>query len=78
LSAIALSFSNILDSQGGDFAMQRVPQWIGLAGMVLILIFCGAILGGELWLGMLLLIPLFALVALENRHERQNEPTQLR
>jgi hypothetical protein len=52
----------------GGFAM---PHWIGQVGLVLALIFCGAFLAGAWWLGVLLLIPLFALVVLENRYERR-------
>jgi hypothetical protein len=50
--------------------MHYVPSWIGAAGFVLMMIFCGAFLGGQLWLAVGLLIPCFALVVLENRHER--------
>ena len=48
-----------------------VPRWIGAVGFVLALIFCGAFLGGALWLAILLLIPCFVLVILEIRYERQ-------
>jgi hypothetical protein len=50
--------------------MSRVPNWIGHTGLVLALIFCGAFLGGLLWVAVPLLIPLFALIVLENRYER--------
>lgn len=50
--------------------MTHVPHWIGLVGMVLALILCGAALGGDLWFALFLLIPCFALVILENRYER--------
>jgi Flp pilus assembly protein TadB len=48
-----------------------MPHWIGQVGLVLALIFCGAFLAGQLWLAVLLMIPLFALVVLENRYERR-------
>ena len=51
--------------------MTGVPSWVGFAGLVLMLIFCGAFLGGELWFAVFLLIPCFALVLLENRYERE-------
>ena len=50
--------------------MTHVPQWIGLVGLVLMLIFCGAFLAGMLWMAVPLLIPLFALFVLEYRYER--------
>jgi len=50
--------------------MAHVPHWIGQVGLVLSLIFCGSFLGGAWWVGVLLLIPLFAVVVLENRYER--------
>jgi hypothetical protein len=34
------------------------------------MVICGAFLGGAWWLAILLLIPGFALVVLENRYER--------
>ena len=34
------------------------------------MIFCGTFLAGAWWVGVLLLIPLFAVVVLENRYER--------
>ena len=49
----------------------NVPRWIGSTGFVLMLIFCGSFVGGALWFAILLLIPCFALVVLENRYERQ-------
>jgi membrane-bound ClpP family serine protease len=49
----------------------NVPRWIGSTGFVLMLIFCGSFVGGMLWFAILLLIPCFALVVLENRYERQ-------
>jgi membrane-bound ClpP family serine protease len=50
--------------------MPYIPRWIGYVGLVLSLIFCGAFLAGQLWFAVLLMIPCFALVILENRHER--------
>ena len=50
--------------------MPHVPRWTGHVGIVLGLILCGAFLGGQLWLAVLLMIPGFALVVLENRYER--------
>jgi len=35
------------------------------------LLFCGAFLAGEWWLGILLLIPCFALVIIENKYMRR-------
>ena len=51
--------------------MTHVPHWIGFVGLVLMLILCGAFLGGQLYLATFLLIPCFALVIIENRYERQ-------
>jgi hypothetical protein len=50
--------------------MSHVPKWIGLVGLVLALIFCAAFLGGMLWVAIPLVIPLFALIVIENRYER--------
>ena len=50
--------------------MPYVPRWIGYLGFVVALIFCAAFLGGGWWIAILLLIPSFALVVLENRYER--------
>jgi membrane-bound ClpP family serine protease len=47
-----------------------VPHWIGLAGMVLVLVLCGAALGGQVWLTVLLMIVGIAMVVLENRYQR--------
>jgi len=47
-----------------------MPGWIGAVGFVLLMIFCGAFLGGQLWFAVLILIPCFVLVVLENRYER--------
>jgi hypothetical protein len=48
-----------------------MPHWIGQVGLVLSLIFCGSFLAGAWWFGLILLIPLFALVVLENGYERR-------
>ena len=50
--------------------MPYVPSWIGSVGFVMLMIFCGAFLGGGWWFSILLLIPCFALVIIENRYER--------
>ncbi len=50
--------------------MSDVPHWIGQVGMVLSLIFCGAFLAGAWWVGVLLLIPISALVVLESKYDR--------
>ena len=50
--------------------MHYVPSWIGAVGFVLMMIFCGAFLGGQLWFAISVLIPCFALVVLESRYER--------
>jgi hypothetical protein len=50
--------------------MDYVPSWIGAVGFVLMMIFCGAFLGGQLWFAIFVLIPCFALVVLENRYEQ--------
>ena len=50
--------------------MDYVPSWIGAVGFVLMMIFCGAFLGGQLWFAISVLIPCFALVVLESRYER--------
>lgn len=54
----------------GDLSMTHVPHWIGPVGFVLMMVFCGAFLGGALWLAISLLIPCFALVIIESRYER--------
>jgi hypothetical protein len=51
-------------------AMPHVPHWVGFAGFVVAMIFCLAFLAGQLWAAVLLLIPGFALVVLENRYQR--------
>ena len=38
--------------------------------MVLVLVLCGAALGGQVWLAVLLMIAGVALVVLENRYQR--------
>ena len=48
-----------------------MPHWIGLVGLALSLVLCGAFLAGLWWVAVLLSIPIFALVALENRYERR-------
>ena len=50
--------------------MPHVPLWIGYVGLALSMIFCGSFLAGQLWVAIVLLIPLFALVVIENRYER--------
>ena len=50
--------------------MHHVPSWIGYIGFMLMMIFCAAFLGGQLWFAVFLLIPCFVLVVLENRYER--------
>jgi membrane-bound ClpP family serine protease len=47
-----------------------MPHWIGLVGLVLSLIFCGAFLAGIPLLAVIFLLLCFALVVLENRYER--------
>jgi membrane-bound ClpP family serine protease len=53
-----------------DVPQPDVPQWIGLVGMVLVLVLCGAALGGQVWLAVVLMIVGIALVVLENRYQR--------
>jgi membrane-bound ClpP family serine protease len=53
-----------------DVPQPDVPHWIGLVGMVLVLVLCGAALGGQVWLAVLLMIAGVALVVLENRYQR--------
>jgi hypothetical protein len=48
-----------------------MPRWIGYVGLVLMLIFCAAFLGGAVWVAILMLVPLAALVVLENKYARQ-------
>jgi membrane-bound ClpP family serine protease len=47
-----------------------VPRWIGLVGMVLVLVLCGSALAGQLWLTVLLMAAGIALVVLESRYQR--------
>jgi membrane-bound ClpP family serine protease len=47
-----------------------VPRWIGLVGMVLVLVLCGSALAGQLWLTTLLIIAGIAFVVLESRYQR--------
>jgi hypothetical protein len=56
--------------QHAMIAMPHVPRWIGHVGIVPGLILCGAFLGGQLWLAVLLMIVGPALVLLGNRYER--------
>ena len=51
--------------------MTHVPHWIGFVGLVLQLIFCGAFLAGVPLLAVIFLLLCFALLAIENRYERQ-------
>jgi membrane-bound ClpP family serine protease len=53
-----------------DGPQPDVPRWIGLGGMVLVLVLCGSALAGQLWLTTLLIIAGVALVVLENRYQR--------
>jgi membrane-bound ClpP family serine protease len=53
-----------------DVPQPDVPRWIGLGGMVLVLVLCGSALAGQVWLAALLIIAGFALVVLENRYQR--------
>jgi hypothetical protein len=67
--------SNGFEPKGSFIAMPDVPQpdvprWIGLGGMVLVLVLCGSALSGLLWLTVLLMIAGLALVVLENRYQR--------
>jgi hypothetical protein len=55
--------------------MTVVPHWIGATGLGLSLIFCGAFLAGSVWLALFLLIPLFALVVIEDRYQRRSTST---
>jgi hypothetical protein len=67
--------SNGFEPKGSFIAMPDVPQpdvprWIGLGGMLLVLVLCGSALSGLLWLTVLLMIAGLALVVLENRYQR--------
>ncbi len=53
-----------------DVPQSDVPRWIGLVGMVLVLVLCGSALAGQLWLTTLLIIAGIAMVVLENRYQR--------
>jgi membrane-bound ClpP family serine protease len=53
-----------------DVPQPDVPRWIGLGGMVLVLVLCGSALAGLLWVTALLMIAGLAMVALENRYQR--------
>jgi hypothetical protein len=50
--------------------MQDVPKWVGITGLVLALIFCGAFLAQAPLVAMFFLVLCVALVVLENRYER--------
>jgi hypothetical protein len=67
--------SNGFEPKGSFIAMSDVlqpdvPRWIGLGGMVLVLVLCGSALAGLLWLTVLLMIAGLALVVLESRYQR--------
>ena len=47
-----------------------VPNWIGLVGLVSMLLFCGSFLAQVPLLAMLFLVIGLAMAVLENRHER--------
>ena len=47
-----------------------VPNWIGLVGLVAMLIFCGSFLAQIPLLAMVLLVVGIAMVVLENKYER--------
>jgi membrane-bound ClpP family serine protease len=53
-----------------DVPQPDVPHWIGLVGMVLVLVLCGAALAGQVWLAVLLMMAGIAMVVLENRYQR--------
>jgi membrane-bound ClpP family serine protease len=53
-----------------DVHQPDVPHWIGLVGMVLVLVLCGAALAGQVWLAVLLMMAGIAMVVLENRYQR--------
>ena len=53
-----------------DVPQPDVPRWIGLVGMVLVLVLCGAALGGQLWLTALLMAVGIGMVVLEDRYQR--------
>jgi membrane-bound ClpP family serine protease len=52
-----------------DVPQADVPRWIGLGGMVLVLVLCGSALAGQVWLAALLIIAGLALVILESRYQ---------
>ena len=56
--------------------MPETPRWIGFVGMVLTLVFCGSILGGQLLLGVLVMMVTIGLVVLESRYDRGLMGTQ--
>ena len=51
--------------------MTRVPDWIGYAGLIFMILMLLAFLGGSLELAVVLMLVCFGLVVLENRYERQ-------
>jgi membrane-bound ClpP family serine protease len=53
-----------------DVPQPDVPRWIGLVGMVLVLVLCGSALGGQVLLTVLLMIVGVAMVVLEDRYQR--------
>jgi len=55
-------------SQGEIIAM--VPHWVGLVGLVMMLLFCGSFLAQVPFLAMIFLLLGVAMVVLENRYER--------
>ena len=50
--------------------MSHVPHWVGMTGLVLGLLFCGAFLGGSPLLAVIFMVLSLALVVVENRYER--------
>jgi hypothetical protein len=50
--------------------MADVPHWVGMVGLVLGLLFCGAFLAGEPFLAIIFMLLSLALVVVENRYER--------
>jgi hypothetical protein len=50
--------------------MHHVPHWVGLGGLVLSLLFCGAFLAQVPLLAIIFVLLCIALVVVENRYER--------
>ena len=48
-----------------------VPNWIGLVGLVSMLLFCGSFLAQVPLLAMLFLVVALAMAVLENKYERK-------